>query len=51
MTPKELRRELQKREWREIKTCLKNLVRPPLRMGEEGYLTLRGSKVKIVRIL
>ena len=51
MTPKELRRELQKRKWREIKTCLKNLVRSPLRMGEEGYLTLRGSKVKIVRVM
>ena len=51
MTPKELRRELQKREWREIKTCLKSLVRPPLRVEEEGYLTLRGSKVKIVRVM
>jgi len=51
MTPKELRRELQKRKWGEVKSCLKSLVRPPLRMGEEGYLTLRGFKVKIVRIL
>ena len=51
MTPKELRRELQKRKWGEIKSCLKSLVRPPLRVEEKGYLTLRGFKVKIVRIL
>ena len=51
MTPKELSRNLRRRKWKEFKTCLKNLVRPPLRMGEEGYLTLRGFKVKIVRIL
>ena len=47
---KELRRELLKRKWRKVKTYLKSLVRPPLRMGEEGYLTLRGFKVKIVRV-
>ena len=51
MTPKELRKELRKRKWREVKTYLKSLVRPPLRVEEEGHLTLRGSKVKIVRIL
>ena len=51
MTPKELRRELRKRKWREVKTCFKSLGRPPLRVEEEGYLTLRGFKVKIVRVL
>ena len=50
MTPKELSRNLRRRRWREVKTCLKSLVRPPLRVGEEGYLALRGFKVKIVRI-
>ena len=40
MTPKELRRELQNRKWKKIKAYLKSLVRAPLRVGEEGYLTL-----------
>ena len=51
MTPKELSRNLRRRKWREVKTYLKSLIRPPLRVGEEGYLTLRGFKVKIVKIL
>ena len=50
MTPKELRRELQNRKWRKVKTCLKSLVRAPLRVGKEGYLTLRGFKVKIIKV-
>ena len=51
MTPKELSRNLRRRKWKEVKTCLKSLVRPPLQVEEEGHLTLRGFKVKIVRVI
>jgi len=52
MTPKELKRELQKRKWKEVKSCLKSLMRSSLLVGEEEekYLTIKGHTVWLTRV-
>ena len=50
MNPKELRRDLNRRKWKAVKTCIKSLIKPPLPVGSKGYLNIRGYKVRIWRI-
>ena len=50
MTPKELKRDLNRRKWKEVKTLIKSLIKPPLPTGGVGYLNIRGYKMRIWRV-
>ena len=49
MNPGELKRDLNRRKWKAVKTLIKSLIKPPLPTGGEGYLNIRGYKVRIWR--
>ena len=50
MNPGELKRDLNRRKWKAVKTLIKSLIKPPLPVGGEDYLNIRGYKVRISRI-
>jgi len=50
MNPKGIPKEfLNRRKWKAVKTIIKRLIKPPLPVGGEGYLNIRGYKVRVWR--